>query len=67
MLERCLLTTDASESMLDVVKYVMKCLAASDRTRPQQLDRAVIGFLQQAIDCKNMAHKDAVLQKFANS
>lgn len=67
IIEHCLLTTDTNESMLDVVKYVMKCLSASDRTNPQDLDRAVIGFLQEVIDCKDMPHKDAVPQRFVNS
>lgn len=67
IIERCLLTTDTSETMLDVVKYAMKCLSANDRTNPQELDRAVIGFLQEVIDCKDMPHKDAVPQRFTNT
>ena len=66
IIERCLLTTDTSETMLDVVKYVMKCLSANDRTNPQELDRAVIGFIQEVIDCKDMPHTDAVPQRFVN-
>lgn len=53
--------------MLDVVKYVMKCLSANDRTNPQELDRAVIGFIQEVIDCKDMPHTDAVPQRFVNN
>ena len=53
--------------MLDVVKYVMKCLSANDRTSPQELDRAVIGFIQEVIDCKDMPHTDAVPQRFVNN
>ncbi|CAB4021204.1 Hypothetical predicted protein [Paramuricea clavata] len=67
IIERCLLTTNTNESMIDVVKYVMTGLAANDRTNPQNLDRAVIGFLQEVIDCKDVPHNEAVPQRFVNS
>ena len=66
-MERCLLTTNTCESMLDVVKYVMSNLAAKDRSNPQDLDRAVIGFLQAVIDSKDIPHVEVVPQKFINS
>lgn len=53
--------------MVDVVRYVMSCLAANDRKNPQDLDRAVIGFLQEVIDCKDIPHIEAVLQRFVNN
>jgi hypothetical protein len=53
--------------MMDVVKYVMTSLAANNRTNPQNLDRAVIGFLQEVIDCKDIPHNEAVPQRFVNS
>ena len=53
--------------MVDVVKYVIKSLAANDRTNPQDLDRAVMGFLQDVINCKDIPHAEAVPQKFANN
>ena len=65
-MERCLLT-NTNESMVDVVKYVIKSLAANDRTNPQDLDRAVMGFLQDVINCKDIPHAEAVPQKFVNN
>jgi hypothetical protein len=53
--------------MLDVVKHVMTVLAANNRTNPQDLDRAVIGLLKDAINCKDKSHAEVVPQKFANS
>ena len=38
--------------MLDVVKYVMKCLSVNDLTNPQELDRAVIGFFKKSLIVK---------------
>ncbi len=67
IIERCLLTTNTSESMMDVVNYVMTCLAAKDRTNPQDLDRAVIGFLKEVVDCKDASHIEVVPQRFVNS
>ena len=67
MMERCLLTTNPSESMLDVVKYVMTVLGANDRTNPQDLDRAIIGFLKEAVDYKDKPHAEVVPQKFRNN
>ena len=53
--------------MLDVVKYVINCLAANDRTNPQELDRAMIGFLKEVIDCKDVPHTEVVPKRFVNS
>ena len=66
LIERCLLT-DPSESMLDIVKYVMKYLAAEDRSNPKSLDKTVIEYLQEVIDCKDMPHSEAVPKKFVTS
>ena len=65
-MERCLLA-NTNESMEDVVKYVIKSLAANDRTNPQDLDRAVVGFLQDVINAKDIPHTEVVPQKFANN
>ena len=65
-MERCLLT-DTNESMLDVITYVMRSLAASDRTNPQDLDQAVIDYFQEVISCKDMPHSEVVPEKFVTS
>ncbi|XP_028396819.1 crystallin J1A-like [Dendronephthya gigantea] len=67
IIERCLLTTNTSDTMLDVVKHVMNCLAANDRTNPQDLDRAMISFLKEVIDSKDVPHTEVVPKRFVNS
>ncbi|KAL8598180.1 hypothetical protein ACOMHN_043251 [Nucella lapillus] len=48
----------------DVVEKVMGQMADKGRRNPQELDRAVVGYMRQVLDCRGLPHCQAVTQKF---
>lgn len=48
----------------DVLEKVMAELGDKGRQNPQELDRAVIGYLRQVQDCRSLSHYEAVTKKF---